>query len=117
MALFSQTQDLIAPFTFPLMSFAILKEFIAENELNLPIWRYISLDKFERILKDSALYFATAEQFSTNDLFEGAITEKEYLKRRANIERFEKDPALINHQLRDLENAFIPLQKYAKISC
>ncbi|RYE30316.1 MAG: DUF2971 domain-containing protein, partial [Sphingobacteriales bacterium] len=49
-----------------------------ENEipapLNTKIWRYLSKDKFESLLKDKALFFCRADKFS--DPFEGSLPIK-----------------------------------------
>ena len=59
-----------------------LENFLGTDiSLESKIWRYMSIEKFEKILESKSLYFASAEQFINNDSHEGAITEKEYEKR------------------------------------
>jgi hypothetical protein len=95
----------------------ILKDFISEEELDQKIWRYMDLGKLESILKTNSLYFASAEQFSANDLHEGAITENEYFRRKTWAEKTFPDPAQVESDLKSTHDAFKPLRKYTKISC
>lgn len=95
----------------------ILEDFFDENDLDKKIWRYISIDKLDSMLKTNSLYFASAEQFNDNDNFEGSITEKEYQKRDDQIRRIESDLSAINRQLEHIESAFKRLREYTKISC
>lgn len=47
---------------------------IAPN-LDLVIWRYMSLQKFKFMIKNKALFFCRADKFS--DPFEGTLPKKE----------------------------------------
>lgn len=42
---------------------------------NVKIWRYLSFDKFESLLRDKSLFFCRADKFS--DPFEGSLPKKE----------------------------------------
>jgi hypothetical protein len=95
----------------------LLKDFFDDGDLEIKIWRYLDLVKLESIFKSGTLYFSSPEQFSANDLHEGAITESEYLLRKGNIERQSIGKYAVQKHLEDLHNAFKPLRKYAKISC
>jgi hypothetical protein len=54
---------------------------IAQHQLMIPVpeaaavWRYMSLDKYESLLKTSSLFFCRSDKFS--DPFEGSIPRKE----------------------------------------
>jgi len=50
-------------------------ELCIKPESNLTIWRYMSLEKFESILSNCALFFCRADRFS--DPFEGSIPRLE----------------------------------------
>jgi hypothetical protein len=95
----------------------LLKDFFDDGDLDKKIWRYLDLVKLESIFESGTLYFASAEQFSANDLHEGAITENEYLLRKESIERHKIGRYAVQKHLEDLHDAFKPLRKYAKISC
>jgi hypothetical protein len=72
---------------------------------NQKIWRYMHTARFEAILKEKRIYFASANQF--NDPFEGAVAVLPYnfpVDHRYNkIDHFEK--------------AFAELKRLTKISC
>lgn len=40
------------------------------------VWRYISIEKFESLITNKALFFCRADKFS--DIFEGSLPKKEY---------------------------------------
>lgn len=54
----------------------------------MKIWRYLTIDKLERMLKDGALFFARSDQFP--DHFEGSYPKKDVQK----IDRIYDDPAM-----------------------
>jgi hypothetical protein len=51
------------------------KGFELNTKTDSLIWRYMSLDKLESLLKNQALYFASARQL--NDEHQGSITDEE----------------------------------------
>ena len=53
-------------------------ELCIKPKLDLEIWRYMDLEKFELLLKNSALFFCRADRFA--DPFEGSIPKKEVKK-------------------------------------
>lgn len=57
----------------------------------MKIWRYLSLKKFERMLRDEALFFARADQFE--DRFEGSYPKKNV----ETIDRIYDDPEMFKH--------------------
>jgi hypothetical protein len=78
----------------------------------LKIWRYFTHEKFESLLKQSALYFASARQFS--DKFEGSISIPDFARRRKSLERFSPDIEFVS---KSLSSAFEQLRRLHKISC
>src|SRR4051812_10649360 len=44
-------------------------------EAEATLWRYMSLEKFQRLLSDRALFFCRADKFS--DIYEGSIPRRE----------------------------------------
>lgn len=95
----------------------LLPSFIDKSEYQLKIWRYLDISKLESIFKENAIYFASAEQFSHNDLFEGAITEFEYEQRKLLSADIFESPDEVEKHLDSLQEAFEPLRRFAKISC
>ncbi len=82
-------------------------------EENIPLWRYISFDKYESLLRDNALFFCRADKFS--DPYECSLPKKE-VEFRASIAKFEMD-----NELRGVTGVFdsVKAQKhsdaYAKV--
>jgi hypothetical protein len=76
------------------------------------IWRYIDLEKLESLLEQSALYFASAKQFS--DAFEGSITRADHRSRLRSFEQFAPDTEIL---YRPFSRAFQALTRLMKISC
>lgn len=96
----------------------ILEKFLGTDiSLDSKIWRYMSIEKFEKILQSKSLYFASAEQFVDNDNHEGAITEKEYQNRLFLFKNTLLDEDKLKFAIEQTENAFKPLREYNKISC
>jgi hypothetical protein len=48
--------------------------FVEPNDVNAPIWRYMSLAKLVSLLDKRALYFARADVLSARDRFEGSTS-------------------------------------------
>lgn len=88
-----------------------------EFNWDMPLWRYMSFEKLASIFESSALYFATPEQFSSNDLHEGAITASAYNRRVKTVPSFLKTEEEVNRHLAETEKAFAVLRKYMKVSC
>lgn len=66
----------------------------------MKIWRYLTLEKFELMLKDKALFFTRTDQFS--DCFEGSYPKGDVKK----INRIYNDPAM-----------FKAWRKFVAVSC
>lgn len=94
-----------------------IESFFESSDLDKTIWRYMDLEKFESTLKNSQLYFASAEQFNENDNHEGAITEVEFNERKESFKRMSYTERELQKCLDSLESSFKPLREYAKISC
>jgi len=88
-----------------------------EFDWDMPLWRYMSFEKLSSIFESSALFFATPEMFSANDLHEGAITEQKYLERVRVTQSSSKTKEEVEWELASIEDAFASLRKYMKISC
>ena len=54
----------------------------------MKIWRYLTIDKFKRMLRDEAIFIARSDQFS--DRFEGSYPTRDVKK----IDRIYDDPAM-----------------------
>jgi len=78
------------------------------------IWRYLSAERLRDVLSGS-LYFAAATQF--DDAFEGAITDAQFAKRRAQSERFLSAKRDVDAALQSTSRAFAELRRLTKISC
>jgi len=58
--------------------------FIQPNDKDI-VWRYMSIDKFESMLKNKSLFFCRTDRFS--DQFEWSITKKEAEYRPKGMEQ------------------------------
>lgn len=76
---------------------------------NQKIWRYMNLRKFESLLAEKALFFASATQFE--DVFEGSITKHDH--ERA-ISQLAPD---LQHVYPRISSAFKELTRLTKICC
>ncbi|NLE62949.1 MAG: hypothetical protein GX612_03820, partial [Bacteroidales bacterium] len=50
-------------------------ELCIKPKFNFELWRYMDLEKFESLLKNSSLFFCRADRFA--DPFEGSIPKRE----------------------------------------
>lgn len=79
---------------------------------DVPIWRYMSLEKFEALLQSQSLYFAAATQF--DDHFEGAISKMDHRERLARTAAI--SPDLVKYDP-GVSSAFKQLRRLTKINC
>lgn len=78
------------------------------------IWRYLSAERLRDLLS-GGLYFAAATQF--DDAFEGAITDAQFARRRAQGARFVSADRDVDAALKSTSRAFAELRRLTKISC
>lgn len=72
-------------------------ELCIKPKFNLELWRYMDLEKFESLLKNSSLFFCRADRFA--DPFEGSIPKrevKEDISGLSNQHRLMKKQKIIN---------------------
>ncbi len=70
-------------------------EYLREPHGNKYVWRYMSASKFERLLKESALYFCNAKRLS--DKYEVTIPD-------STVASWRRELGQQGHQIADIEN-------------
>lgn len=96
-------------------------EVCIKPEPNTVIWRYMSLGKFESLLRTKSLFFCRADRFS--DPYEGSITriEAEYrIKEQKNIANFygtKFNPQKAEENVNDLAEIHKLFKKQHVINC
>lgn len=94
------------------MPYSAHDSFLPPDDENCIIWRYMNLDKFERLLKDQSLWFARADQFG--DKHEGSLTEK---YRQEKDEQLELSKRMSKPWERQSEDDYVYQPRYIGISC
>jgi len=96
-------------------------EICIKPELNLTVWRYMDLDKFESLLKNNALFFCRPDRFP--DPYEGSIPRKE-ADARFNIEKnitesygYEFDPIKAQNNIEQTSKNHRQFKKQHIINC
>ena len=79
-------------------------ELCIEPDLDIVVWRYMSLQKFEWLLEDKALFFCRADKFS--DPFEGTIPKREADYRKKSFDDPQSIKAISNIH-RNLKGHFL----------
>lgn len=101
-----------------------LPNFNLDCEADSTIWRYMSLEKFNSLIDNSALYFSNASQLG--DQFEGSLSEAarkhtmyEMLRHSNTIPEEQFDNFLETHQTdySPFEKAFAALTGLTKVNC
>jgi plasmid stability protein len=82
--------------------------YFPEFDRNGAIWRYMSLDRFDKLLESSSLWFSASDRF--DDAFEGSISD-------ATRAVMPLSPNLTPQQIDDMRRARLWWRQWTQISC